>query len=89
MGEIFGSQKGFFWGEWGWSFLIVIEESTLADLQKQVVKGGFNFKKLNCVLALCFYQFSKIIYFYDTDCAFTCLYRSIKFPKFEHDQRVI
>ena len=28
---------------------------------------GFNFKKLNCINV-------KIVYFYNTDCAFICLY---------------
>ena len=50
-----------------------------------------NFKNLNCILVLPFSQFSDIIYLCNSDCAFTSvlLYRSIKFPKFEQDQRVI
>ena len=56
------------------------------------MKGGFNFKKLNCILVLSFSQFIRIINLCNTGCAFIMsilLYRSIKFPKFEHDQRVI
>ena len=50
-----------------------------------------NFKNLNCVLVLPFSQFNEFIYLCNSDCAFTSvlLYRSIKFPKFEQDQRVI
>ena len=43
------------------------------------------------MLILPFSQFSEIIYLCISDCAFTSvlLYWSIKFPKIEHDQRVI
>ena len=54
-------------------------------------ESGINFKNLNCILILPFSQFSEIIYLCISDCAFTSvlLYSSIKFPKFEQDQRVI
>ena len=53
-------------------------ESIWGDLPKQVVKGEFNFKKLNCVLALSFSQFNKIIKLYNADWAFLCLYYYIR-----------
>ena len=45
-----------------------------------------SFKNLNCILVLPFSQFSKILHLCNPDYAFTSvwLYRSIKFPKFEH-----
>ena len=53
--------------------------------------GEINFKTLNCILVLSFIQFSKIIFLCSPECALmsVLLYRSIKFPKFEHDQKVI
>ena len=72
-------------------FILREGESIWEDLPKQVVTEGFNFKKFNCILVLSFSQFCMIIKLYNTDCAFmsVLLYRSITFPKFEYDQKVI
>ena len=37
------------------------EESPYGGLDKKVLKGGFNFKKLNCIFFLSFSQFRKIV----------------------------
>ena len=65
----------------------------MGDLPWLVLKGVFNLKNMDCRLVASFPQFSESVYFYHTDCAFMCLYyyigASIKFPKFEHGQKVM